>query len=413
MSHGSNHGSTVAPLPIAEPTNTARPPRNRGKLVMGAFAVAAALSLGGYAFTRRGLESTDDAQLDAEIVAVPALVSGTVASVHFKENDRVEAGTLLVELDDAIPRAKLAQAEAKLLVAQADQAEAEVEVELSGSRASGNRSIAAAGLKSANVGVATYPEQIAASEAQVRVAEANLAQARSDREAFDALFARGTIARAQRDQGVIANDRAQSELDAARARLATLRLSANEARSQVSAASAKLEQSDHVSALARQAEARAEAARANVASARALRDLAALELSYTKIRAPRAGIVSKKSVSTGEAVSMNQSVVQLVTPELWVNANFKETQVGKMRVGQRVSFEVDAVPGKELHGRVESFSGATGARFTLLPPDNASGNYVKVVQRVPVRIHVDDAVAQFGIVPGMSVELTVDTRSGG
>jgi membrane fusion protein, multidrug efflux system len=142
----------------------------------------------------------------------------------------------------------------------------------------------------------------------------------------------------------------------------------------------------------------------------AARDLAALELSYTRILAPRAGTVSKKSIAVGQQVSTGQPIVQLVTPERWVTANFKETQLAGMKPGQPVELEIDAFPGATLRGQVESFSAATGSRFTLLPPDNASGNYTKVVQRVPVRVRVTDLPEGVSLRPGMSVELTVDTN---
>jgi membrane fusion protein (multidrug efflux system) len=143
---------------------------------------------------------------------------------------------------------------------------------------------------------------------------------------------------------------------------------------------------------------------------RAVRDLALLDVSYTHILAPHDGAVSRKTVNEGQSVGAGQPVVQLVTPEIWVTANFKETQVGRMRVGQPAHFSVDAFPGVELEGDVQSLSGATGARFSLLPPDNATGNFTKVVQRVPVRVHVRDVPAGVTLRAGMSVDLTVDTR---
>ncbi len=140
------------------------------------------------------------------------------------------------------------------------------------------------------------------------------------------------------------------------------------------------------------------------------RNLAALDLSYAKILAPQSGIVSRKSIQVGQAVVLGQPVVQLVTEARWVTANFKETQVDKMRVGQPAKIEIDAFGSIKLRGEIESLSGGTGSRFTLLPPDNASGNFTKVVQRVPVRVKIIDAPADLPIRPGMNVELTIDTR---
>ena len=135
-----------------------------------------------------------------------------------------------------------------------------------------------------------------------------------------------------------------------------------------------------------------------------------LDLSYTRIFAPSDGVLSKKSINVGQMLSSGQSIVQLVTDKLWVTGNFKETQVAPMRVGQPASIEVDAFSGSSIVGEVESFSGATGAKFTLLPPDNATGNFTKVVQRVPVRVRLHELPAGITLRPGMSVDLTVDTR---
>ncbi len=188
------------------------------------------------------------------------------------------------------------------------------------------------------------------------------------------------------------------------------RRSATQAQSKVVEASARVKQSSLVEPLVRQARARADAAQAEVATAQAARDLAAIDLSYTKIVAPSDGVVSKKTVNEGQAVGLGQAVVQVVTNHTWVTANFKETQVGHMRTGQSVEFSVDAYPGMTFNGEVESLSGATGARFTLLAPDNATGNFTKVVQRLPVRVRIHDQPAGYALRPGMSVDLTVNTR---
>ncbi len=176
-------------------------------------------------------------------------------------------------------------------------------------------------------------------------------------------------------------------------------------------ASAKLTQSSDVDALIEQARAKARTAHAQVRTAEAARDLAALELSYTKIVAPQRGTASKKTIAVGQMVAPGQTIVQLVTTQSsWITGNFRETQIGGMRVGQATEIEIDAFPGVKFHGEVESFSGATGARFSLLPPDNATGNFTKVVQRVPVRIHLHDIPTGVALRPGMSAELSVNTR---
>ena len=390
----------------------AAPPRARARRVVLALALLAGLGGVGLWYANRDIESTDNAQVDADVVAVPARVGGTVARVHFSENARVSAGALLAELDDAQLRAKLAQSEAALLAAQAAADGADAEAQLARTQALGNRAMARANLATNAAGVRASSDEIREGEAQVATAQASLTQAELDLARAEQLLASGTFARAQRDSAQTAHDVARARLAAARARLSSLQVARAQSASRVAEASAKLEVTNSVETLIKQAEARAKAAHAQVATAQAARDLAALELSYAKIHAPRDGVVSKKSINVGQMVGAGQSVVQLVPSERWVTANFKETQVARMRTGQRVRIHADAFPDRDFIGRVESFSGATGARFTLLPPDNATGNFTKVVQRIPVRIRLEAPDAARALWPGMSVEVDVDTHEG-
>lgn len=399
----------TASADVAAAPKSAAP--SRKKLILGTLAAVAVIGGSVYYVSQRGMESTDDAQTDADVVAVPSRVGGTVSQVLFTDNQKVKKGDLLAELDSTALTARLAQAEAALQSAMATADAAGADQELAKTNAVGERSVARAGLVSASAGAASYSEQIRDAEAAVTTAEANLAQASTNRERDLTLFKSGAIARAELDTTATAYDVASSSLAGARARLATAKQVAAQARSKVAEASARAEQTGNVEPLVRQAEARAHAARAAVDNARALRDLAALDLSYTKIFAPHDGVVSRRTINVGQTVSSGQTVVQLVTPEVWITANFKETQVGHMRPGQPAHFTVDAFSGQKIEGEVESFSGATGARFSLLPPDNATGNYTKVVQRVPVRIKVHEVPAGLVLRPGLSVELTVDTRS--
>jgi membrane fusion protein (multidrug efflux system) len=390
---------------------TAAPPPKNNRRRMALVAAAVVLAGGGaYYLHNRGLERTDNAQIDADVVLVPARTAGTVAKLHFVENQRVKAGDVLAELDDAAATARLAEADAALAAATAQAEAADADAQVTATNASSGRSLAAAGVDSAAVGAATSAQQIREGEAQLKSLESSLAQATGDRARARHLFETGAIPHVQLEQAQTAYDVTLSNRDAAQARLAALRLSVGQANSHVAEASARLRQSSNGSALVRQAQARAQAAHAQVDTARAARALAALDLSYTKIIAPHDGIASRKSINEGQTVSPGQPIVQLVTPALWVTANFKETQVGHMHVGQRAHFTVDAYPGVELEGQLESVSGATGARFSLLPPDNATGNYTKVVQRMPVRVSVKNVPPAIDLRPGMSVELTVDTR---
>ncbi|HVY30672.1 MAG TPA: HlyD family secretion protein [Polyangiaceae bacterium] len=407
-------GAPVAAVPSPAP---AQPASRGGKRrvimlsLLGAFLATGA----GWWLMHRGLETTDDAQIDADVVAVPSRASGAVVAVHFKDNQAVEAGALLVELDDAQAKAKLAQAEAELASAKASADAADATAELTERNATAGQSIARASLTGAAVAVTATSDQIAEASANLASATALRDKARLDLDRTKQLVASGAIANAQLESAQANFDSAQAAFESAQARIVTLKSTTTQARARASEASARLGQaSDTISAQVAEARARAAAAHARVATNEALRDLAKLDLSYTKIFAPHAGIVSKRSVAQGQLVVAGQSVVMLVPDahkqgSVWVTGNFKETQLAHMKLGQPATLSIDAF-GRELHGHVESFSGATGARFALLPPDNATGNFTKVVQRVPVRVKLDEAPADIMLLPGMSVELTVNTR---
>jgi membrane fusion protein (multidrug efflux system) len=379
--------------------------------LLGAFLASGAV----WWLMHRGLEATDDAQLDADVVAVPSRASGTVTAVHFIDNQRVEAGALLVELDDAQVKAKLAEVEAELLGARASADAAHATAELTERNASAGQTIARASLNGASVAVTATSDQIAEATANLASAKAQRNKAKLDLDRTAQLFGSGAIASAQMEAAQTTFESAQAVVDQADARIVTLKSSTSQARARVSEASARLGQaSETLPSQVAEAKAKLASAEARVATAEAMRDLARLELSYTKILAPHAGILSKRSVSQGQLVSAGQSVVMLVPDAhqqgaVWVTGNFKETQLAHMRIGQPATMTIDAY-GRELHGKVESFSGATGARFALLPPDNASGNFTKVVQRVPVRVKLDSVPADLQLMPGLSVELSVNTR---
>jgi membrane fusion protein (multidrug efflux system) len=390
----------------------ARPPKRRRNRVLFALAVVAV----GVGVTiwllGRGHESTDDAQIDADVVLVPTRVAGLVKSVSFVENQRVKAGDVLAEIDDSTLKAKLDQAEASLAQAIAQSEAADASASIAERNAVGNKSAAHANLTGAAVGEKTSSEQLAEGHAQLASAQAQYEQAKQDVERDRSLFASNAVTKVQVDQAETQLRLAESNLELAKARIATLQSSVVAARSKVDEASARAAQNDDVSNTVRQARAQADAAKAQVKVATALRDLAALDLSYTKIIAPQAGVISKKAVNVGQEVVAGQAVGQLVTDARWVTANYKETQVGNMHEGQPAKISVDAFSGLELHGTVESISAGTGARFTLLPPDNATGNFTKVVQRVPVRIKINEVPAGLVLRTGMNVDVSIDVRDG-
>lgn len=411
----SSHAGALTPAspadhPISQTQQT--PPRSKAPKIFGIVLTVAALGGTGWYLAHRGLESTDDAQIDADVVSVPARTAGLVVKVHFTDNQFVKAGDVLAELDPEPAKARLAQAEAALEAAKASADAADADTQTSDINARGNKSVAEASLQTASASATSTQQQIAEGEAAVQAAEVSMRQATLDRDRNKTLFEQGAISQAQFDQAQTSFDAASASLSAAKARLSTLRASVVSARSRIQEANARVQQTSDVDVIVKQSQARARAAHAQVETAKAARDLAALDLSYTTIVAPQDGIVSKRSIAVGQMVAASQPIVQLVPSNtLWVTGNFKETQISKMKPGQPAHFQIDAFPGFTIEGEVESFSAATGSKFTLLPPDNATGNFTKVVQRVPVRIKLKQAApAGLSLLPGMSVELTVDTR---
>ena len=310
----------------------------------------------------RGHESTDNAQVDGQIIPVVAKVGGYVTAVHVAENVHVADSALLVKLDPREFAVRLAQADADLAAA----------VALAGDR-NGEGQAASA--------VRTAASQRDVGESQVSAARANLTKAQADLARAKELVAKQIVSAAQLDA-------AQAAFDAA-----TATLSATER--QVKAATSGISN----------AEAGVRLAQARLGSARAARDNASLQLSYTTMTAPVGGVVSKKQVEVGQLVQPGQTLMSIVSDSgVFITANFKETQLARIHVGQKVELEVDAYGGVHAEGEVQSIALATGAKFALLPPDNATGNFTKVVQRVPVRIRVTKALgADRPLRPGMSV----------
>ncbi|AKT38558.1 HlyD family secretion protein [Chondromyces crocatus] len=383
----------------------------RRALLLGVTGAITVLAGVGWWVTHRGLEFTDNAQIDAELLAVAPRVGGVVVKVSFEENQEVKTGEVLAELDDAPSKARLAQAEANLKVAIASAEAAEADAQVAEITALGNRSVTEASLQASRAGALSSKDQIAEGQARVTAAQAALQQATSEKERTVRLFEGGAISQAELDRVNTTFDSASAALTQAQAALSGLRSTAVAASSRVQEASARAVQAREVDVVVQQAQARARAARAQVATAQAARDLAALDLSYTTIRAPQDGVVSKKNIVVGQTLSAGAPVGQLVpTRQVWVTANFKETQLAHMHTGQPVMVRVDAYPGAPLKGELESFSAATGAKFALLPPDNASGNFTKVVQRLPVRVRLTEVPPGVALRPGMSAEIEVDTR---
>jgi membrane fusion protein (multidrug efflux system) len=377
--------------------------------ILGAVVVVVLIAYGAFALVGSGKETTDDAQVAADIVSVAPRVPGQIVAVHVTENQPVQRGALIAEIDPRDAQVKLAQAEGELETVRAQAAEADAKTRIAGATASGGFTAAQAAVESSRESVGAQASAVVEARAGVQRAEANAQKAAADWERARDLGAKGNISRAQVDTARAANEAAQADVASARARLQTATNARSLAESNVKQAQGRLAQSAPVEAQIGAAQAAANLAHAKVHTAEAALEAARLALSYTKITAPADGIASRLAVHPGSLVTAGQSIVQLVPKATYIVANFKETQVHAMRPGQKVHIQVDALGGDEFEGQVQSLSGGTGASFSLLPPDNASGNFVKVVQRVPVRISWNGPTSD-RIPAGSSAEVTVLTK---
>ena len=379
-----------------------------------------------YLWRTAGRVSTDDAQIDGHITQVAARVGGTVVKVNVKENLYVQSGTVLVELDPRDYQVAVERARAELADAQANAAAAmtgipltQVSTETGVSTASGGVEEAQAGVGIADRQVEAARAQLVAAQARQREKEATAVKAARDVERFKGLVAKDEIAQQQYDAAVstaesarASADAARSDVHAAEAAIAVAEQRARQARGTAAQAQAALQASRTGPEQLRVTKARADVANARVQQFSAALAQAELNLQRTQIKAPSAGVVSRKTIEVGQVLQAGQPLFALVSQEdVWVTANFKETQLKRMQPGQPVTVKVDGLD-REFTGHVDSIAAATGAKFSLLPPENASGNYVKVVQRVPVKIVFEGGQdPDHRLRPGMSVEPTVYTKS--
>lgn len=406
-SSGPAEPAPAAPAAAAPPATPARAPTSRARIVFAVLAVLAALGASGYAWANRGLESTDDAQIEGHIVNVAPRVAGQVAEVLVEDDALVHQGDPLVRLDTNDLEARLAAARADASAALAARDAAQAQLALTEASVHSTDQQARGGLTSARAGLSSASASIHSAEAAVTAARSRVALARTELGRAQHLFADHSVAQAELDARQAAYDQAEATLAQAEAALAAAQTGRATWMGQIDTAQGRLvqaaagpEQIAAAHAAVAQAEARVEATSAAVR-------LAELQLGYATIRAPITGYVSRRTAEPGAMVSPERAMMAIVGSEsLWVVANFKEDQIAEMRPGQPVTIEVDAFDGVEVRGHVESLAGATGARFSLIPPDNASGNFTKVVQRVPVRIAIDDAQG-VRLVPGLSATTIV------
>jgi membrane fusion protein, multidrug efflux system len=374
----------------------------------------------------RKTETTDDAQIDGQIVAISPRVTGHVLEVMVADQQVVKKGDALFRLDPKDYEVAVSKARADLEDAVASLQTFRGDVPLTSATTSSVLNAARSARQDAAVAVSWNDKQlnaaqarVATTQANVKVAEANAMKAAQDLERYKTLVAKDEISKQQYDQAVAAAEAAKAMVEAARAAvveaqhgISAAEMAVEQAKARVAQADANVETAMTGPQQVAISESRVKAALAKVAERKAALEQAELNLSYTTVVAPVDGVVGRKSVEIGQNVGAGQQLLAIVSLEdIWVIANFKETQLRDMKIGQEVKIEVDAT-GREYTGRVQRFAGASGARFSLLPPENASGNYVKVVQRIPVRIQLDPGQNQdHSLRPGMSVAPAVRIRS--
>lgn len=391
------------PVPLPEPSS-----RSRWKTVVTLGVILALLLTGGvlYWSYAQTYESTDDAQVNAHLNGISARIAGTVRAIYADENQLIQAGQLVAELDPSDYAVTLEQARAEMR-----QKEAEVRVQNPSVPIAENTNetgvlAAQADVATAEAAVALAQRDYVAAQARLREAEANSAKTQADVVRYKALVDKDEIPRQVYDQAAASANALAAAVDSARASAEAAQKAVDQRRAQLTETQTRLMETQmnapHELAI-RRANVVAKQADAQVAKTRV--DLAQLHLSYTKIFAPVSGVVSKRNVEIGNHVQPGQQLFLVAQiDDLWVTANFKETQLRRIRPNQKVTVSVDAF-GEDFNGYVESLPAATGSVTSLLPPENASGNYVKVVQRLPVRIRFDKNQSGLDrLRPGMSVE---------
>jgi len=378
-------------------------------IVVGVLIVAGVVAFWLYS---RTYESTDDAQVSGHLSGVTARIEGVVQAVHAEENEFIEAGAIMAEMDARDYEVALAQAQAQLRKAEANVRAQNPNVPIALSSARTEVSFGRAEVTSAEAAVEAAERDHGAALARLREAEANNVRAQADLQRYKSLVDKEEVARAEYDRVFASASALAAVADSARAQAQSAQKLVQQRRAVLDQARSRLEQAD-VTAPNQIAIARAtlEAQRADVQVLKAQLERAQLDLSYGKIAAPVSGVVTNRTVQAGEHVSKGQRLFTIADlSDLWVTANFKENQLEHMRTGQRVSISVDAF-GQKYEGYVEAMPGATGSVTSLLPPENATGNYVKVVQRLPVRIRFNPGQAGLDrLRPGMSVVPKVRLR---
>jgi len=387
----SGNGSTTDPSPLTDRAYTPparRNPKLRRNIVI--LIVVLVVLVGGVFLWRylSSYESTDDAQADVHLYPVSARVSGYVVKVNVDDNQWVEKGTVLVEIDPKDYEVAVAQAQANLSNAEATAQSLNITVPITSVNTSSQLKSAQSDIDNTTAGVIAAERQLSAAHDQLEQALANDVKVQDDLKRYKLLVDKREVAEQVYDQALAAARSSTAAVSAARANESAAQQFVQQARSRVAQADANHQYAETGPQQVSSSRARARAAIADVEQKRALFEQAQLNLGYTKIVAPVSGEVNK-TVVVGLNVQAGQQLLTVVPlDEVWVTANFKETQLKRMRVGQKADIHIDST-GRTLKGHVDSIAGATGPLFSLLPPENATGNYVKIVQRIPVKIVLD------------------------
>jgi membrane fusion protein, multidrug efflux system len=353
-------------------------------------------------------EDTDDAQVDGDLYQVSSRVTGQVIKVYIDDNQQVQAGQAIAEIDPKDYQVALEQAQANLASAQAAALQATVNVPITSVNVHTSVSTTSSDVQGTAATVEQARKQAQAAQARVDQAKANALKSHLDVERYTPLVQKDVISKQQFDAAVAADAANQASVLEAEATVIGEQAAVTQAlqklaQARFTAAESLKNGPDQV----RVQQAKAKSAMADVQQAQAKVDQAQLNLGYTHITAPTAGIVNKKNVQVGANLSIGQDLLTIIPlTNLWVTANFKETQLARMHPGQNVTIKVDALGGRKFHGKVTQIGGATGSRLSLFPPENATGNYVKVVQRIPVRIdftNLQQEDGDYALRPGLSV----------
>jgi membrane fusion protein, multidrug efflux system len=389
--------------------------KSRRKFIV--IAVLILLVIGGGLFYWHSTfsEDTDDAQVDGDLYEVSSRVTGQVIKVYVQDNQTVQAGQAIADIDPKDYQVAFDQAQATLASAEADYEQAHVNVPITSVTSTTTISTSGSDVTASSAAVAQAEKQKEAADARVVQAKANALKAQLDVERYTPLVQKDVISKQQYDQAVATANADTAAVLGAQADVIASQEAVRQAQQKVAQSRFTAQQAaKNGPQQVKAQEARAQSMLASVKQAQARLEQARLNLGYCHIVAPVAGIVSKKNVDVGVNVSIGQDLLTVVpVTNLWVTANFKETQLDKMKPGQEVKLEVDALGGRKFSGKVTQIGGATGSRLSLFPPENATGNYVKVVQRIPVRIdftNLDKENGDYALRPGFSVTPIVTVK---